>query len=209
MDRDTESMSVEAELTADQLVEAIPELIAKVSARLGDSAEMLRGWSREWLRAWNTYDTEAALALVTDDFVYQDPSMFGDAIVGRAAFRDFLGMMWHAFPDMAMEIPSTPYVPLTGTGLAVPWRLTGTFTGELRAGADMTIAATGRTFDIHGIDLYTYRDGLLSHWTSVADQLDLARQLGLIPDPNSRQVRYALRAQRLVAPLFSAGRRRR
>ncbi|MFF2552974.1 ester cyclase [Nocardia sp. NPDC058058] len=208
MTRDTESAPLAAALTADELVEAIPELIANVSTRLSASSDMLRDWSRAWLRAWNTYDADAALALVTPDFEYLDPSMFGDAIVGRAAFRDFLDMMWHAFPDMAMEIPATPYVPLTGTGLAVPWRLTGTFTGELRASPELTIAATGRAFDIHGIDLYTYRDGLLSQWTSVADQLDLARQLGLIPDPHSRQVRYALRAQRLVAPLFTARRKR-
>ncbi|MFE3001801.1 ester cyclase [Nocardia sp. NPDC059246] len=197
------------DITPHELVEAIPPLIATVSSRLEEHAETLRDWSRDWLQAWNTYGVDAVLVLVTEDFVYQDPSMFGDRIVGRPAFREFLTMMWHAFPDMAMEIPSTPYVPLIGTGLAVPWRLTGTFTGDLRAGDDLTIAPTGHRFDIHGIDLYTYRDGLLCHWTSVADQMNLARQLGLVPDPNSRQIKYALRAQRLLTPLLTAGRRKR
>ncbi|WP_067720948.1 ester cyclase [Nocardia yamanashiensis] len=201
-------MTHSAERTDDELVEAVPALIAGVSDRLADAAEMLRDWSRAWLRAWNAYDADAVLALVTDDFVYVDPSMFGEEIVGKAAFREFLTGMWTAFPDLAMAIPSTPYVPLDGVGLAVPWRLTGTFTGELRAGSGMSLAPNGRRFEIHGIDLYTYREGLLSHWTSVADQLDLARQLGLMPDPNSRQVRYALRAQRLLTPLFTGGRRK-
>jgi steroid delta-isomerase-like uncharacterized protein len=198
-------------LSADELVDAVPQMSADLAASLADGTQVatLQTWARAWLRTWNGHDLEGVLALVTDDFVYEDPSMLGDHIVGKAQFRAFLQAIWRAFPDLTFDIPTTPYVALVGSGLAVPWRTTGTFTGDFRGGpSPLALAPTGRGFDLRGVDLYEYRDGLLSRWVSVVDSMDLARQLGLVPNKHSRLFPLMILSERLAAPLLRAVGRR-
>lgn len=187
------------------LVDAVPGLITTLPARLVDSgiADELRHWAHAWLTTWNSHDLEGVVALVTDDFVYEDPSMLGDHIVGKDQFRAFLQAVWTAFPDLTFEVPTTPYVALGGVGMAIPWRTTGTFSGDFRGGpSPLQLAPTGRAFDLRGVDLYEYRDGLLSRWVSVVDSMDLARQLGVMPKRDSRLFPLMILAQRLAAPLI-------
>lgn len=189
------------ELSPEELLETLPEHVANPAALLGDGT--YQAWARAWLRTWNSHDLEGVLALVTDDFVYEDPSMLGDHIVGKAQFADFLEALWRAFPDLAFDVPSTPYVAVIGTGMAVPWRTTGTFTGDFKGGpSPLALAPTGRSFDLRGVDLYEYRDGLLDRWVSVVDSMDLARQLGLVPDRHSPLFPLMVKAARLAAPLL-------
>ena len=96
--------------------------------------------------------------------------------------------------------------------MALPWRMTGTFTGELefwgkRYGSKPpTWAPTGRAIDIDGIDLYEFRDGLISRHTLIYDLYNFTQQIGLLP-PRDREVpAVMLLAQRLIA---SRSRRRR
>ncbi|EUA00525.1 snoaL-like domain protein [Mycobacterium kansasii 824] len=50
---------------------------------------MLRNWAEKWLKAWNSHDVDAVTAVVTDDIVYEDPSMFGQHIIGKPDFGPF------------------------------------------------------------------------------------------------------------------------
>ncbi|MET7768410.1 nuclear transport factor 2 family protein [Nocardia sp. NPDC005366] len=195
--------TIVAGMTNEQLIDALPELVDAATERAPDLAATLRQWSREWLRAWNTHDLDAVLALVTDDIVCEDPSLCGERVAGKPAFRDYVEMTWRAFPDIHFELASTPYLSLLGTGMAAPWRARGTFTGDMGGGpSPVGIAATGRRFDTTGVDLYELRDGLLCTWVSVADLTELARQLGMMPGARSPLFRLAIRVQRLGAPLL-------
>ncbi|BCI87650.1 hypothetical protein NIIDMKKI_28560 [Mycobacterium kansasii] len=187
-------------MTTEQLVQAMPQLVAELPERTGPTlGDMLRNWAEKWLKAWNSHDVDAVTAVVTDDIVYEDPSMFGQHIIGKPDFGAFLQMFWRAFP-MLFRDPGSPYLALLGTGVAVPYRVTGTFTGDLYGPSPLTLAPTGRRADITGVDLYEFRDGLLSHWISVIDGLALAQQLGLAPPARSTMFRLAMRMQRLAAP---------
>lgn len=65
-----------------------------------------------------------------------------------------------------------------GDRVVVRWRHRGT-----HVGAFLGIPATGKTFDIAGIDIYRVAgDRLAEHW-HVVDQLAMLSQLGLLPAP--------------------------
>ncbi len=57
--------------------------------------------------------------------------MFGETVHGRAEFRAFTESFLRALPDVRFDGIGAPYLATDGNGLAVSWRMTGTFTGEL------------------------------------------------------------------------------
>lgn len=172
---------------------------------MNTQAEEPQVWTAQWLEAWNAHDLDALTELVTDDIVWSDPAMFGDTVHGRSEFRAFTETFFRAFPDVRIEETEVTYLATEGVRLAIPWRMTGTFTGELvlwgrKFGTrPPAFAPTGRGIDIEGVDLYEFRDGLLARWTIVYDLFEFSRQLGLIPPVNSRLTRLQLRGQRLAA----------
>lgn len=196
-------------MTTSEAIEAMPELTEQFIQRAPAEAAALTEWSRKWLAAWNSHDVAATVALVSEDFVYEDPSMFGDHIVGRDQFAEFLRMVWRAFPDLSFEIFDTPYLAVLGSGAAIPWRAIGTFAGDMKPGpSPLPLAPTNRRFDIKGVDLYKFRDGQLAHWISVLDTIALAQQFGLVPAARTPAFNLVVRAQRLLAPLLRATHRR-
>lgn len=186
-------------------VEELKGAVQGVPERWLPRSEEVHGWASRWLDAWNSQDLDALTSLVTDDVVWEDPAMFGETVHGRAEFRAFAESFLRALPDVRFDVTGPPYLAAEGMGLAVTWRMTGTFTGELawwgkRYGANPpAFAPTGRRVDLEGVDLYELRDGVLSRWTIVYDLLGLSQQLGLIPPPDSRVTRLQLRGQRLAA----------
>ncbi len=182
------------------------------SERWLSSADELANFLGRWETAWNTHNLDDLEALVTEDIVCEDPAMFGETTHGRREFRAFIEIFFRAFPDVQVESTGALYPALEGTGMALPWRLTGTFTGELalwgkRYGSrPPTLAPTGRAIDIDGIDLYEFRDGLISHHTLIYDLYDFSQQIGLLPPRDLKLPAVMLLAQRLIA---SRSRRRR
>jgi SnoaL-like polyketide cyclase len=158
-----------------------------------------------WETAWNTHSLDQLDALVTEDIVCDDPAMFGETVHRRSEFRAFTDIFFRAFPDVHLEGTGALYPALEGNGLALPWRMTGTFTGELalwgkRYGSrPPTWAPTGRPIDINGIDLYEFRDGLISHQKLIYDLYDFSQQIGLLPPTDRKVPAVVLLTQRLVA----------
>jgi hypothetical protein len=158
-----------------------------------------------WEKAWNTHDLDLLERAVTEDIVWEDPAMFGETVHGRSEFRAFSEILFRAMPDVHFEDAGELHLALQGTGLALPWRMTGTFTGELafwgkRYGSQPpTWAPTGRRLDIEGVDLYEFRDGLISHWKIIYDLYGFTQQIGLLPPADRPIPSLALRAQRLIA----------
>jgi ketosteroid isomerase-like protein len=178
---------------------------------LGRAGELEDFFSR-WETAWNTHDLGELEALVTEDIVCEDPAMLGETAHGRHEFRAFIELFFRALPDVHVESTGALYLAHEGTGMALPWRLTGTFTGELQFWGERygskppTLAPTGRAVDINGIDLYEFRDGLISHHTIIYDPINFSQQVGLLPPPDRKVPAVMLLAQRLIA---SRSRRRR
>jgi steroid delta-isomerase-like uncharacterized protein len=191
-----------------QLRAGLPGLSERWLPRAGELSDFLERWET----AWNTHDLDLLEALVTEDVVCEDPAMFGETAHGRREFRAFAELFFRAFPDVHLEGTGALYPALEGTGLALPWRMTGTFTGGLafwgkRYGSKPpTWAPTGRAIDIEGIDLYQFRDGLISRHTLIYDLYGFTQQIGLLPPPDRKVPKVMLLAQRLVA---SRSRRRR
>ncbi len=158
-----------------------------------------------WETAWNTHNLDELEALVTEDIVCEDPAMLGETAHGRGEFRAFIEIFFRAFPDVHFESTGALYLALEGTGMALPWRLTGTFTGELQFWGKRygpkppALAPTGRAVDIDGIDLYEFRDGLISRHTLIYDPFDFSQQIGLLPPRDLKVPAVVLLAQRLIA----------
>jgi hypothetical protein len=168
-------------------------------------ASELSDYLQRWETAWNTHDVNQLQALVTEDIVCEDPAMFGETAHGRSEFGAFAELFFRAFPDVRLESTGALYPALEGTGLALPWRMIGTFTGELAfwgksyGSKPPSWAPTGRSLDIEGIDLYEFRDGLVSRHTLIYDLYDFSQQCGLLPAGDRKVPKAMLLVQRLIA----------
>jgi hypothetical protein len=187
------------------LLEQLQGGLQGFSERWLPRAGELDDFFERWDTAWNTHSLDQLDALVTEDIVCEDPAMFGETAHGRGEFRAFIEIFFRAFPDVHLEGTGALYPALEGTGLALPWRMTGTFTGELAfwgkqyGSKPPTWAPTGRRIDIDGIDLYEFRDGLISRQTLIYDLYGFSQQIGLLPPRDRKVPTIMLLAQQLIA----------
>jgi steroid delta-isomerase-like uncharacterized protein len=200
-----------ATATRDQAIQSLERLEEDLQGfpeRWLPRANELREFATRWLEAWNSHDLDTLETMVTEDITWDDPAQFGETVHGRAEFRAFTEDLFRGIPDVRFDPIGAPYLPLEGDGLAVRWRMTGTFTGDLavwgkRFGPNPpAYAPTGRRVDIEGVDLYEFRDGLISRWDIVYDLLGLSTQLGLMPRIDGRMLPLMVRVQRLMARLM-------
>jgi predicted ester cyclase len=104
---------------------------------------------------------------------------------------------WAAFPDLRFAEPDPPFLTERGDQVMWAWRMTGTFTG--RPIDPPGFAPTGRAMSVLGVDLWIMRDGRIADYTAVYDANDLARQLGIVPEPGSSVERGMVAMQKLQA----------
>ena len=135
------------------------------------NAELVR-WTFEIL---NTRDVEPLRAFWTDATVERFPSR---TVRGTDAIVAYFNEVFAAMPDFHMEVVS---VAETGDDVFVRWHLTATHSGAPFEGID----ATGRTLAIDGMDHFVVRDGTLVSNFVIFDQMQFARQLGLLPPDGS------------------------
>jgi hypothetical protein len=175
------------------------------ASKVGTDSERIRGFLGWWTQALNSHDLDELDALVTDDVVWADPAMFGETVHGRAEVRAFHETLLHGFPDIRFHRVSSPYAALEDEGIAQRWRMTGTFTGDLKLWGKRfgtrapAYVPNGRSLDIEIASFYEFRAGLVCQWTIHYDLLDFSRQIGLLPPTDSRMLPLAMRAQRLAA----------
>jgi steroid delta-isomerase-like uncharacterized protein len=120
----------------------------------------------------NQGEPEAIGELVTPDYVEHDP-LPGQG-TGRDGVVDRFSMITGALaPHFTIED-----LIAEGDKVVVRWTNAGTHVGEFAG-----IPATGRSFEIAGIDVYRLTGGsICEHW-HVIDQLSMLGQLGLLPAP--------------------------
>ncbi len=136
------------------------------------SGEIVR-WTFEVLDA---HDVSALRTMWTDATVERFPSSTVHGADGMAAYFEDL---FAALPDLRMRVVA---LAENGEDVFVRWHMTGTHTGEPFEGLE----AAGRALAIDGIDHFVIRDGTIATNFVIFDQMQFARQIGLLPPDGSR-----------------------
>jgi steroid delta-isomerase-like uncharacterized protein len=203
-------MATSAPSMRDQAVQSLVNLdedLQRLPERWRPRVDEFRTFLARWENAWNTHNLDELETMVTEDIEWEDPAQFGETVHGRAEFRAFSELLFRAMPDVRFEGIGAPYFPTEGDGVALRWRWTGTFTGDMAFWGKgfgpnpPAYAPTGRSVDLEGVDIYEFRDGLISRWVIVYDLLGLSQQLGLLPRMDGPMVPLMVRAQRVAARL--------
>lgn len=96
--------------------------------------------------AWNRHDVDALMSFMTEDCVFESSAgaqACGNRYVGRQAVRASFAEVWAVFPDAHWG--SARHFALGDRGVS-EWTFTGT-------------ASDGTRVEVHGCDLFTFRDG--------------------------------------------------
>jgi len=99
--------------------------------------------------AWNRHDIDALMSFMTQDCVFEasaGPDVFGARYEGSDAVRAGFAEVWAVFPD-------------------AHWGSPHHFVHEDRGVSEWTFTAThkdGTRVEVHGCDLFTFRDGKIS-----------------------------------------------
>jgi steroid delta-isomerase-like uncharacterized protein len=104
---------------------------------------------QDFADAWNRHDVDALMTFMTEDCVFEasaGPDIFGTRYVGREAVRAGFAEVWATFPDARWE---NARHFICGTRGVSEWTFTGT-------------RADGTGVEVHGCDLFTFRDGKIS-----------------------------------------------
>ena len=159
------------------------------------NAELIR-WA---FSIMNERDIEPLRQLWSDDIVERFPT---GTIHGPDAMAEYFQGLFAALPDFHMRVVA---IAETGEDVFVHWHLPGTQTGAPFEGID----PTGRAVAIDGIDHFVLRDGKVVTNFVVYDQMQFARQIGLLPPQDSRADRATKAAFNAKTRLLSRLRGRR
>ena len=129
-----------------------------------------------WVDAFNAHDQAAIRATTADDCVFEGPGGVrlegGDATVGYA-------MAWlNAFSDAKMQVDS---VVIDGDWAAMTGVFKGTHDNTL-SGPDGDVPATGRRLEGRCSQFVRFENGKSVEEYLYYDQMDVATQLGLVPE---------------------------
>jgi steroid delta-isomerase-like uncharacterized protein len=156
------------------------------------NAELVR-WAFE--DCLNRQDVTPLRAFWTDETVERFPD---ETCHGADAIANYLERCFAGMPDFHMEIRT---LVEDGDHVFVHWRLTGTHRGTFAG-----IEPTGRSLAIDGMDHFEVRDGRVVSNFVVFDQMQVARQLGLLPadgSPADRAMKSAFNVKTRVAELIT------
>ena len=117
--------------------------MTKQSAQVG--IEQLEAFAQ----AWNRHDAEALMSFMTPDCVFESsagPDVCGTRCAGAEAVRAACVQVWTTYPD-AHWGGARHFV--AGDRGVSQWTFTGT-------------ARDGSRVEVHGLDLFTFRDGRIA-----------------------------------------------
>ena len=135
------------------------------------NADLIR-WAFDVL---NTHDVTPLKGFWTDETVERFPTRTRHGADDIAA--EFTAA-FAALPDFRMRVEA---VAEQGDEVFVRWHLTGTHSGAAWEG----IAPSGKRIELDGMDHFTVRDGRVVSNFVVFDQLQFARAVGFVPQPDS------------------------
>jgi steroid delta-isomerase-like uncharacterized protein len=150
-------------------------------------------FTQRYVAAWNGCDTGAMAELLTEDIVWVDPAMPAPAR-GIPAVQDFMRTSFQVFPDLQFSEPDPPHLTTDGDLISWAWTMEGTFRGPIDPPG---FAPTGKRMKVDGVDLWRMREGRIHDYRAFYDMNDVARQLGILPEPGSRAEKMTAALQRL------------
>ena len=148
--------------------------------------------------ALDAHDIAALRTMWTDETVERFPSV---TLHGADGITAYFEKLFAALPDLRMRVVA---LAENGDDVFVHWHLTGTHTGAPFQG----IEATGRSVAIDGMDHFVIRGGTVATNFVVFDQMQFARQIGLLPADGSRGDRATKAAFNAKTRLLARLRRR-
>jgi len=155
--------------------------------REASNGELVR-WAFE---ALNRRDVEALKQFWTEETVERFPDR---TCRGAEEIAAYFEDAFAAIPDWNMEVVA---LVEQGEDVLVQWHLTGTHEGPL-----LGIEPTGKRLTIDGMDHFVVRDGKVVSNFVVFDQMQYARQIGMMPADGSaadRALKSAFNARTKLA----------
>jgi steroid delta-isomerase-like uncharacterized protein len=130
------------------------------------------------LRAFNDKDLEQFVGNESPDIEFVIPG--GIALRGHDQVREYMKLLWSAFPDMQV---TSDYQVVTGDTAVTESTYSGTHTGTLRT-PQGDIPATGKP--VHGkqVTVQRVKDGQVWSEHLYFDQMEFLGALGLVPSPS-------------------------
>ncbi len=121
---------------------------------------------------FNTGDLANVDSLMITD-VIEHQMMPGIEATGSEAFRQIVQQMREAFPDLRMVADE---MVAEGNFVATRFTMSGTNTGTF-----MGSPATGRSFEVSGLDLVRFESGKAAEHWGYQDDMSFMVQLGMMP----------------------------
>ena len=136
-----------------------------------------RGVLEQAIEHWNAGNRDAWATLYADDVVYEAPG--GQRISGLADLKKkYFDALLTAAPD---RVSRDIVLFVDGEYVVEQARYVGTHTGLLRSPDGVEVPATGKTFDFPFVGIFRVQGGKISSIRIYYDQIELLRQLGLMP----------------------------
>jgi steroid delta-isomerase-like uncharacterized protein len=152
-------------------------------------------YAEGWVQARDEGDMEGIIRLYTDDVDYHDPGS-PEPIRGHEQLRAFLRELFVAFPDLTIDVTEPVYPSANRPRALLPFRMQFTMTGPWKA---HNVAPTGRHCMVEGVTAWTFRGELASSYATYFDAWSIARQLGIVPPPDTLSGLIMARAQAVQA----------
>ena len=146
----------------------------------------------------NQRDSSVLKQAWTADTVVRFPDR---TCTGADEIAAYFDEVFAAMPDWHMEVVSTA---ADGDDVFVHWHLTGTHTGPL-----LGIEPTGKSLAVDGMDHFVVRDGKVVSNSVIFDQMQYARQIGMMPPDGSSADKALKSAFNLRTKLVQRVRERR
>jgi steroid delta-isomerase-like uncharacterized protein len=141
--------------------------------------ERFRSLLDRYVELYNAGDLDGVMNLYAEDSSQLMPD---GTFEGRAAIRDRLAKELDAFSDLAHRVVS--YVE-EGDAFADEWVFVGTHTGPILLPDGTELPPTGKRVEMPGMEYVKVRDGSIVVDNLYYDNLAVAAQFGLLPQPAS------------------------
>jgi ketosteroid isomerase-like protein len=128
--------------------------------------------------AFNLHDVEAFVANEDPDIEFVVPG--GVTLRGRDQVRQFMPLLWEAFPDINLTVTSQV---VAGETAVTESTYEGTHTGTWRT-PNGDILPTGRRIRGRQVAVQRVKAGLIASEHLYFDQLEMLIALGLLPEPS-------------------------
>jgi steroid delta-isomerase-like uncharacterized protein len=149
----------------------------KIKRERERTMESYRSLLERYVELYNAGDLDGVMDLYAEDSTQLMPD---GTFEGRSAIKDRLAKELASFSDIAHRYVS--YVE-QGDAFADEWVFVGTHTGPLVLPDGTELPPTGKRVEVKGMELVRVRDGKIVADNLYYDNLAVAAQLGLLPQP--------------------------